>query len=131
MLTAIVEALGESTEEFNEGMVEDEEEDDDPFIRELFRSSDRRMTSERSVRSKAESILLEWLDSKTIWDYSWETFLKRPVLMSLFIKYSAAVERFFYIGKHILRPQRCALSDSSFNTLMFLTGNKHLKLPED
>jgi hypothetical protein len=89
MLTAIVEALGESTEESNEGMVEEEEEeeeDDDPFIRELFRSSDRRMTSERSVRSKAESILLEWLDSKTIWDYSWETFLKKPVLMSLFIK---------------------------------------------
>jgi hypothetical protein len=137
MLIAIVEALGESTDESNEGMVEEEEEDDDPFIRELFRSSDRRMTSERSVRSKAESILLEWLDSKTVWEYSWETFLKKPVLMSLFVKYntaipsSAAVERFFSIGKNILRPQRCALSDSNFNTLMFLTGNKHLKLPED
>lgn len=51
----------------------------------------------------------------------------------LFIKYnsnlcsSASVERLFSIGKCILTPQRCQLSDKNFERLLFLRSNKQLK----
>ena len=37
--------------------------------------------------------------------------------------YSAAVERLFGMGKDILKPGRCGLSDNHFNMLSFLKGN--------
>ena len=37
--------------------------------------------------------------------------------------YSAAVERLFRIGKDILKPGRCGLSDNHFDMLSFLKGN--------
>ena len=36
---------------------------------------------------------------------------------------SAAVERLFSIGKDILKPTRCGLSDTHFEMLSFLEGN--------
>jgi hypothetical protein len=60
-----------------------------------------------------------------------QTLLTFSVLSRLFVKYntpvpsSAAVERFFSIGKDILRPKRASLSDDNFNMLMFRKGNMH------
>ena len=36
---------------------------------------------------------------------------------------SAAVERLFSLGKDILKPKRCGLSDEHFEILAFLKGN--------
>ena len=36
---------------------------------------------------------------------------------------SAAVERLFSLGKDILKPKRCGLSDEHFEKLAFLKGN--------
>ena len=50
-------------------------------------------------------------------------------LKKLFIQYnttlpsSAAVERLFSLGKDILKPKRCRLSDEHFEMLAFLKGN--------
>ena len=114
------------------------EEEDDPFMAELFRPSDNNTNvSGRSVRRKAESILVHWLNGDTTGDFSNDTFLHEPALISLFVQFntaipsSAAVERFFSIGRDILRAKRTALSDANFDILMFLTGNKHIQLPED
>jgi hypothetical protein len=134
METVLVEALNESDTKFSGGP-RIEEEDDDPFMAEMFRQSERSMNSERSARNKAQELLAAWLGGVTKVDYSNETFLNEPALVSLFIKYntaipsSAAVERLFSVGKDILRAKRSSLSDANFNTLMFLTGNKHIKLP--
>jgi hypothetical protein len=76
-------------------------------------------------------MLVTWLDNVSRADYSDATFLGEPVLISLFVKYntaipsSAAVERFFSIGKDILRAKRSSLSDTNFDMLMFLKGNQH------
>ena len=50
-------------------------------------------------------------------------------LKKLFIQYnttipsSAAVERLFSLGKDILKPQCCGLSDENFEMSAFLKGN--------
>jgi hypothetical protein len=57
--------------------------------------------------------------------------LSEKVLWNLFLKYntsipsSAGVERFFSLGKDILRPKRAKLSDKNFGMLMFMRGNFH------
>jgi hypothetical protein len=38
---------------------------------------------------------------------------------------SAAVERFFSLGKDIFRAKRATLSDNIFDILMFMKGNSH------
>ncbi len=54
-----------------------------------------------------------------------------PVLSKLFVKYntavpsSAAVERFFSLGKDILRAKRARLSDKNLEMMMFMRGNRH------
>ncbi len=76
-------------------------------------------------------MLVTWLDNVSRADYSDATFLGEPALISLFMKYntaipsSAAVERFFLIGKDILRAKRLSLSDTNFDMLMFLKSNQH------
>lgn len=51
-------------------------------------------------------------------------------LKDLFLRYntpipsSAAVERLFSMGKDILRPKRCRMSDRHFEMLVFLRSNK-------
>ena len=55
-------------------------------------------------------------------------------LKKLFIQYSttlpssAAVERLFSLGKDILKPKRCGLSDEHFEMLAFLKGAINLFL---
>ena len=75
-----------------------------------------------------------WLDAGSRSDlHSDACFLGEAALVKLFIKYntavpsSASVERFFSIGKDILRDKRATLSDENFNILMFLKGNQHLR----
>ena len=56
--------------------------------------------------------------------------MRNWTLKKLFIQYnttlpsSAAVERLFSLGKDILKPKRCGLSDEHFEMLAFLKGNK-------
>jgi hypothetical protein len=65
-------------------------------------------------------------------DFGDVVFGGEPILMQLFLQYntpvpsSAAVERFFSMGKDILRPKRATLSDENFEILMFLRGNMHI-----
>jgi hypothetical protein len=85
-----------------------------------------------SMRNRAQDLVDKWLKihpKDTLCD---ATFLNEPVLTRLFVKFntaipsSAAVERFFSMGKDILRDKRASLSDKNFEMLMFLKGNMHL-----
>ena len=88
-------------------------------------------SSTRTLKAKAQSLLVSWLDADSKNDLSDATFLGEPALMKLFTKYntpipsSAAVERLFSIGKEILRARRCQLSDDMFERLMFMKSNLH------
>lgn len=88
-------------------------------------------SSTRTLKAKAQSLLVSWLDAGSKNDLSDGTFLGEPALIKLFTKYntpipsSAAVERLFSIGKEILRARRCQLSDDMFERLMFMKSNLH------
>ena len=62
----------------------------------------------------------------------WADQLTSHVFQALFIKYntpipsSAATERMFSVGKDVLRPKRCAMSDEHFEQAMFLRLNWNL-----
>ena len=94
-------------------------------------SRDTGHSSTRTLKAKAQSLLVSWLDADSKNDLSDATFLGEPALMKLFTKYntpipsSAAVERLFSIGKEILRARRCQLSDDMFERLMFMKSNLH------
>ena len=90
--------------------------------------------SRTSLSSRAQGLVATWLDAGSRSDlHSDACFLGEAALVKLFIKYntavpsSASVERFFSIGKDILRDKRATLSDENFNILMFLKGNQHLR----
>ena len=91
---------------------------------------------ERSMKAKAQSLLVTWLEGSSKMDLSDTTFLGEPALAKLFVKFktsappSAAVERLFSTGKEILRARRCRLSDTTFESLMFMKGNLHLMEPK-
>ena len=59
-----------------------------------------------------------------------DNFFADAALKKLFVQYniclpsSAAVERLFSMGKHILKPKRFGLSDKHFEMLAFLKGIK-------
>ncbi len=80
----------------------------------------------RSLRSKAESLVATWLDHSKQDDTDM-TFLGEPVLVRLFVQYnttipsSAAVERIFSTGKDILKPKRASLGQKFWeNSLKYL-----------
>ena len=95
-------------------------------------SRDTGHSSTRTLKAKAQSLLVSWLDADSKNDLSDATFLGEPALMKLFTKYntpipsSAAVERLFSIGKEILRERRCQLSDNMYDELLlFMKWNLH------
>lgn len=108
-----------------------EELDEDDFFASITKQSSVSGggSSSRSLKNKAQSLLITWLDGSSKNDLSDATFLGEPALVKLFVKYntpipsSAAVERMFSIGKEILRAKRCLLADSTFEKLMFMKGN--------
>ena len=94
-------------------------------------SRDTGHSSTRTLKAKAQSLLVSWLEADSKNNLSDTTFLGEAALMKLFTKYntpipsSAAVERLFSIGKEILRARRCQLSDNMFERLMFMKSNLH------
>jgi hypothetical protein len=130
MERAVEEGLQDSAESGG-GDVSSDEKEMDNFFAKVTRPSKGASGSTRSLRSKASNLVTTWLDSPAKQDFSDATFLGEPVLAKLFVRYnttipsSAAVERFFSVGKDIMRPKRAALSDNTFEMLMFLKGNSH------
>jgi len=98
MEDALVDALGDSAAEGNSMEPSIQVEEADPFMAELFQpsgSSGRsRMTSrdsQRSRRSKAQGLLVTWLNGVTMPDFSNETFLHETALIGLFVKYNTPI----------------------------------------
>ena len=118
------ESLASASEESTE-----ETEGDDFFAAITQPSRASSSGSARSLKIKAQSLLVTWLDGSSKNDLSAATFLGEPAIIKLFVKYnttipsSAAVEHLFSIGKEILRARRCMLTDSTFEKLMFMKGN--------
>ena len=109
-----------------------EDLDVEDFFAAITKPSKDSSSLARTLKAKAQNLLVTWLDGGSKTELSVATFLGEPALMNLFIKFntaipsSAAVERLFSTGKEILRARRCQLSDATFETLMFLKGNMHL-----
>jgi hypothetical protein len=131
MEQALEEVLKEAAAGGNGGETVSQEGEEDDFLAAITQPSRVISISERTIKSRAQRMLVTWLDNVSRADYSDATFLGEPALISLFVKYntaipsSAAVERFFSIGKDILRAKRSSLSDTNFDMLMFLKGNQH------
>ena len=93
----------------------------DGFFGSLFSPSKRKISSNCS---RVDDFLLTppspTVDTKSFTDNE---------LQQLFIKYntalpsSEAVERLFSLGKNILKPKRCGLTDNHFEMLAFLKSN--------
>ena len=77
----------------------------------------------------ARTIARTWLEQNASKNFGDEAFNNQASLVNIFLKYntplpsSGAVERMFSIAKDIVRSKRNRLSDTTFNTLMFLKGN--------
>ncbi|KAF2365032.1 Zinc finger BED-type [Trinorchestia longiramus] len=84
---------------------------------------------DRSPKCKAAQIVNVWLQTKGTESLADPAFNSEKVLIDLFLRYntampsSAAVERWFSLGKDIIRAKRNSLSDENFNMLMFTKGN--------
>ncbi len=82
---------------------------------------------------KTNAVKLEgtWLAGPSKVDLGDVAFMGEKVLSKLFVKFntpvpsSAAVERFFSQDKDILKAKRASLANETFETLMFIRGNKH------
>lgn len=78
----------------------------------------------------ADPCLPEETDPLKFWDLN---RISKPVLSQLAMKYlmvpasSAPVERIFSVAGKVFRPDRCRLSDTIFQGLMFIKCNKYLK----
>ena len=132
MERAIERGLQDSEEVVPGSPIGGDEAEMDDFFSKVTRPS--RGHTVRSLKSKAQSLVMTWLDSDSKQDFSDAAFLGETVLANLFVKYnttipsSAAVERFFSAGKDIMKPKRASLADKTFEMLMFLKGNNHLSL---
>ena len=106
-----------SREESEESGVESVE---DQLFQSLYDKLSKRQAQEDYVKKFLEQPPNKNLEEK---DFS-NAFLK-----DLFIRYnapipsSAAVERLFSLGKDILRPKRCRMTDKYFEMLLFLRAN--------
>ena len=106
-----------SSEESEESGMESVE---DQLFQNLCDKLSKRQAQEDYVKEFLEQPPNKNLEEK---DFS-NAFLK-----DLFICYnapipsSAAVERLFFLGKDILRPKRCRMTDKYFEMLLFLRAN--------
>ena len=61
-------------------------------------------------------------------------FLRRAGIED-FLKYntgipsSAAIERVFFVGSHVMKPKRATLSSENFEQLVFIRENENCVLP--
>ena len=93
-----------------------------------------------NVPSNVDQEVADYLASPVVPDDSdpllyWKMHSKSfPCLSTLAMKYlavpasSAPVERTFSVGGKIFRPDRCRLSDATFQHLMFIKLNKHFDI---
>ena len=93
-----------------------------------------------NVPSNVDQEVADYLASPVVPDDSdpllyWKMHSKSfPCLSTLAMKYlavpssSAPVERIFSVGGKIFRPDRCRLSDATFEHLMFIKLNKHFDI---
>ena len=106
-----------------------EDVDDTDYFTQIIELPSQGQSSSRTVRAKAQNLLVSWLDAGSKSDLTEATFLGELALVKLFVKFntpipsSAAVERLFSTGKEILRARRCKLGDNTFQTLMFMKSN--------
>ena len=106
--------ISEESEESGMESVEDQ------LFQNLYDKLSKRQAQEDYVKKFLEQPPNKNLEEK---DFS-NAFLK-----DLFIRYnspipsSAAVERLFSLGKDILRPKRCRMTDKYFEMLLFLRAN--------
>ena len=71
---------------------------------------------------------------RSFWSNHLTKIWKRKIFLNAFLKdlficynapipSSAAVERLFFLGKDILRPKRCRMTNKYFEMLLFLRAN--------
>lgn len=127
MKRKMIELLESSANDVSEATMSSDTDNDfdgdtsDTFFASLFSQSKRRTSSHADrVQEFLSSAAPKQIDANSFVDEK---------LKQLFIKYntavpsSAAVERLFSVGKDILKPKRCGLTDEHFEMLAFLKGN--------
>ena len=113
--------------EFDNGCSSEESEEtemesvEDQLFQNLYEKSSKKRFKEYYVNAFFEEAPIKNLEEKNF---------PNVVLKDLFLRYntpipsSAAVERLFSVGKDILRPKRCRMTDKHFEMLVFLRANK-------